>query len=108
MSQIFFNERKNKSKDKNIKEKRMGCYLLTPSLCPLLSGRGIKGEGVCKEANGIRFIPRSLHCSVGGGGVSNLTKNERRNDKKLDSPLYVIPDLIRNLVFYVVPIPNVG
>ena len=33
------------------------------------------------------------------GGVSNLTKNERRNDKKLDFPLFVIPDLNRNLVF---------
>jgi len=40
------------------------------------------------------------------GAVSRLRKNKRRNDKKLDFPLYVIPGLIRTLVFALYLLPK--
>jgi len=90
----------------NLAEGGKGMHLFLPS--PLEDVWGSKSPRVCREVNRMRLVRRSLYCSVGGGGVSNLTKNGRRNDskdKRWELPLYVIPDLIRNLVFTLCLLP---
>jgi len=59
----------------------MWCLLILSLPSPLEDVWGSKFSRVCKEVNGMRFIRRSLYFSVGGGVISRLKENERRNDK---------------------------